>query len=281
VSPHIAVLLNIYQEHLDHYNTYEDYQQSKWNITSHQNEDDYFIYNADHALLNKCWNNAEIHREIYTFSALTPQKQGCYIHENWIYFNSEKIYDCSTPRYLKGEHNLLNIMAAINVCKICGVDDTLIRNGIADFKGLPHRLEYVGTVHDIIFYNDSISTIPEATIAAIKALEHVQTLILGGFDRGIDYLPLLEFLINNPIPSIIFIGEAGRRMKRLLIERLQEDRGGMNFYDAQNYDEIVDIAFKVTPKNHICLLSPAASSYDMFKNFEYRGDYFKEKVCTH
>jgi UDP-N-acetylmuramoylalanine--D-glutamate ligase len=280
-SPHISVLLNLYQEHLDHYNSYEDYQQSKWNITRYQNEDDYFVFNADHDLLNQLWNNAEIIRKFYPFSASIPQKQGCYIHENWICFNGKKFYDCSEPRYLKGEHNLLNIMAAINVCKICQVDDDVIRAGIAYFKGLPHRLEYVGTFCDITFYNDSISTIPEATIAAVKSLENVQTLILGGFDRGIDYSKLVDFLIQHPIQNIIFIGEAGKRIKKQILETPQLAKDSMNFFDAENYDEVVDLAFNVTEKNHICLLSPAAASYDMFKNFEYRGEYYKNRIINH
>jgi len=281
-SPHIAVLLNIYQEHLDHYNSYEEYQQSKWNITRFQNESDYFIFDVDHELLNELWSYVGITRKTYTFSVSEPQKQGCYIHDNWIYFNEKKFYDCSEHRYLKGDHNLLNIMAAINVCKICKVDDETIRLGIADFKGLPHRLECVGTYNDITFYNDSISTIPQATIAALKSLENVQTLILGGFDRGIDYLPLVEFLMHHPIKNIIFVGDAGQRISNLWISRIVENpqlhNDFVNFFDAKNYDEVVDLAFKITEKNHVCLLSPAAASYDMFKDFEHRGDYFKDKI---
>ena len=283
-SPHIAVLLNIYQEHLDHYNSYEEYQQSKWNVTRFQNADDFLVLNADHELLNELWNYVGIDRKLYTFSTSQLQKQGCYIRDNWIYFNGEKFYDCSQPRYLKGDHNLLNIMAAINVCQICGVDDETIRSGIADFKGLPHRLEHIGTYHDITFYNDSISTIPETTIAALKSLKGVKTLILGGFDREIDYLPLVDFLLQNPIKNLIFVGEAGKRISNLLISQIIENPlpqpDSMNFFDAKNYDEVVDLAFQVTDKNHICLLSPAAASYDMFKNFEHRGNYFRDLIMN-
>jgi UDP-N-acetylmuramoylalanine--D-glutamate ligase len=281
-APHIAVLLNIYQDHLDHYNSYEEYQQSKWNIIRYQNEDDFFVFNADHELLSELWKYAELTRKVYTFSALKSQKHGCYIHENWIYFNGKKIYDCSEPRYLKGNHNLLNIMAAINVCKICGINDEIIRSGIADFKGLSHRLECVGTYQGITFYNDSISTICEATIAAVKSLENVQTLILGGYDKGIDYSPLVDFLIENPVKNIILVGEAGQRICNLWISRIVENsqlqNDSVNFFDAKNYDDVVDLAFKVTEKNHVCLLSPAAASFDMFKNFEHRGNYFKDKI---
>jgi len=283
-SPHISVLLNIYQDHLDHYNSYEEYQQCKWNLTRYQNEDDFFIFDADHELVSELWNFAELTRKTYTFSASTPQKQGCYLADNWIYFNGEKFYDCSESRYLKGDHNLLNIMAAINVCKICNIDDDIIRSGIADFKGLPHRLELVGTYNDITFYNDSISTIPEASIAALKSLENVQTLILGGFDRGIDYLPLVDFLLENPVKNLIFVGEAGKRISSIFVTKILENpelqSHSADFFDAKNYDEVVDLAFKITAKNSVCLLSPAASSYDMFRNFEYRGNYYKEKIAS-
>jgi len=281
-SPHISVLLNIYQDHLDHYNSYEEYQQCKWNLTRYQKEDDFFIFDADHELVSELWEFAELTRKTYTFSASTPQKQGCYLADNWIYFNGEKFYDCSESRYLKGDHNLLNIMAAINVCKICNIDDDTIHSGIADFKGLPHRLELVGTYNDITFYNDSISTIPEATIAAIKSLENVQTLILGGFDRGIDYLPLVDFLLENPVKNLIFVGDAGKRISSIFVTKILESpelqSHSADFFDAKNYDEVVDLAFKITAKNSVCLLSPAASSYDMFKNFEHRGDYYKNKI---
>ncbi len=284
VSPHISVLLNIYQEHLDHYNSYQEYQQCKWNITRCQNEEDYFVFNADHELLNELWTNAEIARKTYTFSATKPQKQGCYLHENWIYFNEEKFYNCSTPRHLKGEHNLLNIMAAIDVCKICGVNDEVIHSGISDFKGLPHRLECVGTYHGITFYNDSISTIPETTIAALKSVENVQTLILGGFDRGIDYSHLVDFLIQHPVQNIIFVGEAGKRIRNLwktqILAHQRQQSNSVNFFDAKDYDEVVKRAFEVTEKNHICLLSPAAASYDMFTNFEQRGNEFKQLIIN-
>lgn len=282
VSPHIAVLLNIYQEHLDHYNSYEEYQQCKWNITRHQNDNDFFVFNADHELLCELFNYVGISRKTYTFSASKPQTQGCYIHENQIYFNGKTFYDCAESRYLKGNHNLLNIMAAINVCKICGVNDDIIRSGIADFKGLPHRLECVGTYQGITFYNDSISTIPETTMAAIKSLENVQTLILGGFDRGVDYSQLVDFLIQQPIKNIIFVGDAGQHISNLWISRIIENpqlqSDSTNFFDAENYDEVVKLAFKHTEKNHICLLSPAASSYDMFKNFEHRGECYKQLI---
>ena len=149
-------------------------------------------------------------------------------------------------------------------------------NALKDFKGLEHRIEFVGKFRDISFYNDSISTIPEATIAAVNSLRKVDTLIIGGFDRGIDYQPLIDFLYENPIRNVVFMGPAG---KRILKEWKKQGRPlPESFMIEDNFDKIVAYAYQNTAKNKICLLSPAASSYDRFKNFEERGRCFKEKV---
>ena len=134
-------------------------------------------------------------------------------------------------------------------------------------------MEYVGTYHDIVFYNDSISTIPQATIAAVKAISNVDTLILGGMDRGIDYSPLVTYITQTQVRNIIFTGAAGKRMMQMF-----ENKNIPNLYFCNNYQEIVSLAMNITQKGKTCLLSPAASSYDSFKNFEQRGDYYKELI---
>jgi UDP-N-acetylmuramoylalanine--D-glutamate ligase len=153
------------------------------------------------------------------------------------------------------------------------IDTLKIKDTIYSFKGLPHRLEFIGKFDGILFYNDSISTIPQASIAAVQALKNVNTLILGGFDRGIDYQPLIDFLEDSEIENIIFTGNAGKRML-LLSNNLKNKQ--LFFQDS--YSEIVFLAKKHTKKECICLLSPAAASYDQFNNFEHRGDMFRELV---
>jgi UDP-N-acetylmuramoyl-L-alanine---L-glutamate ligase len=140
---------------------------------------------------------------------------------------------------------------------------------------LEHRIELVGNYAGIIWYNDSIATIPEATIEAVKTLQKVDTLILGGFDRGIEYDILYPFLITSGISNLIFVGKAGARMMNEFSEYGHND---INFYTASDYNHVVTIARKVTEKGKICLLSPAAASYDMFKNFEERGNTYKKNV---
>ena len=138
---------------------------------------------------------------------------------------------------------------------------------------MPHRLERVGEFAGITFYNDSISTIPAACEAAVKALGNVDTLILGGFDRGIDYAPLAAFLDTTAIRNLVFVGKAGSRIHALL-----QHPEKYNILLEDNYEKIVPWCFEHTAKGSICLLSPAAASYDAFKNFEHRGETFKRLV---
>ena len=279
VAPHISVLLNLFQEHLDHYHSYIDYQLAKFNIAFNQNAADYFIFNFDNISIKNIIKEHKIKGKAYSFSLNKETDRGTFIKDSFIYFNegsrSVKVYNTKHKCNLKGEHNLLNIMAAINVCKIIGVKNDVIIDGINTFKGLEHRLEYVGRYDDIEYYNDSIATIPEATMAAIKSLKRVNTLLIGGFDRGIDYNELAEFITNSLIGHIIFIGEAGKRIFSLIDTSKNKKQ---KYIVATDFDNAVEFAQNVTCKDMICLLSPAAASYDMFKNFEERGKRFKELV---
>jgi UDP-N-acetylmuramoyl-L-alanine---L-glutamate ligase len=168
----------------------------------------------------------------------------------------------------------MNIMAAICACKILEVPDNLINASINEFKGLRHRLEFIGEFKGIKFYNDSISTIPQATIQAVLSLKKVDTLILGGKDRGIDYKPLIDFLPASGVRNLIFIGEAGQRILEGLKNISQETN--QKWFVIKSYDELADIIRTTTRKGFICLLSPAAASYDLFRNFEERGEVFKK-----
>lgn len=162
------------------------------------------------------------------------------------------------------------------ICRKLGLAHNQILEGLSTFKGLPNRIEYVGRYNNITFYNDSISTIPEATIAAVKALRKVETLILGGHDRGIEYGQLLDFFKENPVPNIAFTGPAGERMLnewKALQNPLPD-----NYILENDFRKIVDFAFEKTNENKIVLLSPAAASYDQFKNFEERGRIFKQYI---
>ncbi|HBN05976.1 MAG TPA: UDP-N-acetylmuramoyl-L-alanine--D-glutamate ligase, partial [Bacteroidales bacterium] len=176
-SPKVSVLLNLYEEHLDHFITYEEYQKAKLNILKYQNsKENAFIYNEDSKLISS-WI-----KKIKPKSTLLPI--------------NAKNYPFDEPKYLKGEHNKFNIMVAYEVAKFLGVESEEGLKEVLEFKGLEHRLEFVCLKDGVEYYNDSISTIAQTTIAALNSLEGVQTLILGGKDRGVDYSELANILID-------------------------------------------------------------------------------------
>ncbi len=289
-APHIAVVLNLFQEHLDHYHSYFDYQMAKMNIALRQSEGDYFFYCRDNVelaqLVASCTDRLKGRVEAYDLEAARRHAVP------------------STP--LQGDHNLCNIEVVRRVAQLLGVGPDDFAAAVQAFQGLEHRLQRLGKYHGITFYNDSISTIPAATIAAVDALQVVDTLILGGFDRGIDYQALVNYLIDNcgrgaVVRNLAFVGAAGQRMFRLLCERVGEplpqvvadevpacDKegfrctlAGRQVLLANDYRQIVEWCFGCTAPDSICLLSPAAASYDAFKNFEERGRCFATLVQQH
>ncbi|MDD4604036.1 MAG: UDP-N-acetylmuramoyl-L-alanine--D-glutamate ligase [Bacteroidales bacterium] len=278
-APHIAVFLNLFQEHLDAYPSYDSYQQAKVNIVRFQKKDDFIIYNSEDLLVSEKVEPYLKERQAYSFALHHKVSRGCFIREDWMVFVDENreipVWKIHQDRFLRGEHNLKNIMAAVNVAMILGVEIEAIEDGIATFKGLEHRLEYVGEFQNIHFYNDSIATIPEACMEAIKAIPKVDTLIAGGFDRGIDYSGLAIFLKGSAVRNLILVGAAGRRIGENL-ENIESF--GKNLFYINRFDDFQPIAFRETRPGYACLLSPAASSYDEFKNFEERGKRYRALV---
>ncbi len=276
-APHIAILLNLFEEHLDHYNTYLDYQKAKYNIALCQNKDDFFVYNIDDERIMNLIRNQYFVSFSKGFSVNDINNSYCYFNDNHIVVNDkrQKILPLNTEIFpLKGIHNYANltaVVAAISCLENVNIED--IMQFLPTFQPLKHRLENIGTYQGITFYNDSISTIPQATIAAVDALENVDTLILGGMDRGIDYQSLVDYFSNKKVRNFIFTGKAGERMMHLF-----KQKGIKELFFKDTYPEIVDLAKQITSKGKICLLSPAAASYDSFRNFEHRGDCFRELV---
>jgi len=278
-SPHTAILLNLFQEHLDAYSSYEAYQQAKLNIARHQGQDDYLIYHASDDLLPDHINTLQSKAHLFPFSLSVQPRPGIFRHENFICFSDGRtdraIWKLEQKRFLKGDHNLKNIMASIGACSVSGIPDEAIREGILTFKGLEHRLEYVGEFRQIHFYDDSIATIPEAAIEAVKSLPNVDTLILGGFDRGIDYRGLAEFLVHSTVRTLVLVGAAGKRIGECMDAQAPYPQ---KLYYINRFDLLKEIVFRETRPGACCLLSPAAASYDEFANFEERGKRFREIV---
>jgi len=268
ISPNIAILLNIFEEHLDHYESFEKYADAKCNIYKFQKNTDYFIYNSDNEVLKNIVKDTN--GTTYKVSLKGNENANVVKNDENIFINNRIIYNINEKRNLLGDYNLNNIMFVLAVSEILKLDINQTIKSIADFKTLEHRLELVGKYDGVLYYDNSIGTIPEATIEAVKALKQVDTLIIGGMDRGIDYTGLIEFLNNSTVNNIICMPQTGHDIAK----ELKQEK----VHIAQDLEEAVKTAKKVTKKDMICLLSPAAASYGFFKNFEERGKVFCELV---
>ena len=239
-----------------------------YNLKLHQDKDDYGIYDADNYYLSvQDFSKVKSTR----LKVSLNDKADIYLKDDKIYLNNKvllKREDMHTS--LRGDHNLKNIMFVLLVSSLFNLDLKKTLKTIKEFKPLEHRMEYVGKYEDIDFYNDSIATIPEATINACKTIGNVDTLIFGGLERHLNYSELIEYLNNSDIGSFVCMPSTGHTIaasldkKRVILVRTLE--------------EAVDTAYKVTKKGKSCLLSPAASSYEFFKNFEEKGRCYKDLV---
>ncbi len=275
ISPHIAVLLNLFEDHLDHYGTLEAYYNAKRNIARFQKPEDIFFVN----ILQKD-DVPDYKGRLITMEQAETSPADLAVLGRSVRFEGNILPLPAGCTSLAGEHNLYNIGAAYGVCCKMGITDTQFMAALKAFAPLPHRLQRVGTFNGITYYDDSISTACETAIGGMKALsgEGVGSILLGGMDRGIDYDMLVDFLMDAPEDNpqyLIFMPDSGMRVAGMLRERgFDEQRmiltGGL--------EEAVQKAKEVTPKGKACLLSPAAASYGFFKNFEERGDRFQELV---
>lgn len=247
VSPHVAVVTSLFPEHLDHHGSLEAYYKAKQTVTAFQTDADIFVYSPEFPLLVK-W---------------AEQSQAIKVPLSPLPF---EIVNTS----LKGAHNQSNAVLACSVAQLYEVTMQDVQATVDSFEGLPHRLMHVGTYTGIEFYDDSISTTPESAIAGLRALGNVDTIILGGVDRGYDFSELEKELRIQGVRNLILFPESGTHM--LTSEE------GFNVLHTRDMAEAVQFAYTHTEKGKSCLLSPAAPSYNLFKNFEERGALFSKQV---
>ena len=282
VAPNISILLNLFEEHLDHYKSYEHYINAKLNICRYQKENDYFLYSIDNQCLKdhieKMREDGFLKQHIFEISLdgnckLHESDELTYRKENTaVSADNEILYVDSENRKLLGEHNFNNIMFAITVAKIMNLDLKKATSDIYEFKPLEHRMEFVGEFDGVKYYNDSIATIPASTINGVQTLKNVNTLIIGGKDRGIDYTDFAKFLSASNIEHLICLPDTGWLIANMIVNENMEIHCVNDMYEA------VKLAKTLSKKGSICLLSPAASSYGFFKNFKERGNLFKKLV---
>jgi len=267
-SPCISVLLNIFPEHLDHYASFQAYAKTKWNIGLYQKWGGRLFIPAD--WIGKEWKDYQ--------KQCSGQITGFDAADDAVIFEfdenhfSEKLDVSLVP--LKGSHNLKNCAAALGAAVEAGIELSDAIQSLYTFKPLPHRLEFVREVNGVKYINDSISTIPQSAIAALKAFPMTETIILGGFNRGIDYSELIEFLRMRDDLNIVLMGDVGS----VIGIEIEKQKSNVRIFHASEMSEAVRVAAENTQPGRVCLLSPAAASYDKYINFEYRGDDFRTCV---
>ncbi|QGH34425.1 UDP-N-acetylmuramoyl-L-alanine--D-glutamate ligase [Gracilibacillus salitolerans] len=267
-KPRIAVLLNLFEAHLDYHHTLEHYQNAKANIFKNQSDHDFLVYNADDQRILNMIKNAS--SNLVPFSRKEVVTNGTYCDEKAIYFRGEKVIELASI-VLVGEHNLENILAAISVAKLQGISNQVIETVLTTFTGVTHRLQFVKEVNGRKFYNDSKATNILATTKALSAFNQSIILLAGGLDRGNEFDDLLPYLAN--VKALVLFGETSPKLRKI-----GEASGIEDIEMVDTMTEAVQTAYQLSNKDDVVLLSPACASWDQYKTFEERGNMFMESV---
>jgi len=275
-SPHIAVVLMVTSEHLDWHKNQNEYLLAKKSIVKFQHKKDYAVINSDFELSKKY--ALETKARIYYYS-VNKKTNGVYVEKNYIYSqigNFGKICDTSKI-LLPGAHNLQNVAAAVSVAKILKINKNNMVKTLAHFKGLKHRLQLFREFRGVKYYNDSYSTIPETTLAAVEAIKTTKILILGGSSKHSDFSRLTNKIISDrSIKALILIGQEASRIRESIGKSKQFK--GIIVENLKTMRQIVVKVAQIAKKGDAVILSPACASFDMFKNYEDRGQQFIEEV---
>lgn len=270
-SPHIGIVLNLFQDHLDHAGSLKHYYEIKLNMFSHQTEEDFMIYCSDNETLKNLVEKSSFLGKKCCVNFQGNDKDALLYRDGKnIFYAKEYLYNIDMERNLLGDHNMENIMVALMVSELLHLNREKTLQTIRDFKPLDYRLQFVGIVDSVKYYMDTLATIPEATIQSLQALKEVNTLIFGGMDRGICYEEFCHYLQNCSVEHFICMPTTGHMIGSLLPQE--------KVYMVDTLKEAVMMAKKVTAKGTICLLSPAAPSYEYFKDYRDKGDQFEKIV---
>jgi UDP-N-acetylmuramoylalanine--D-glutamate ligase len=268
--PNVSAILNITPDHLNRHKTYENYINAKLRITENQTKEDYCILNYDNDICRKL--EKEINSTIIFFSKNPISERGVYIKDSVVCssINGEEIGIIEVNQL--GEHNVENIMAAIAICICMEIPVNVIYEVINNFKGVAHRVEYVTTINDVKYFNDSKATNEDAAINGINSMKSDIVLIGGGMDKGGTFDDFIKSF-NGKVKGLILFGETAS-----IIEKVANKYGYNDVYRVNDLEEAVNKAYNLAKPGENVLLSPACASWDMFKNFEERGSLFKEYV---
>lgn len=270
-KPHIAILTYVTSDHLDWHKTTKNYVDAKFKIFKNQDENDFAILNYENKELAKEYN---LKAEKYYFSMEKISDKGAYVQDGKIYFNDgkniEEVLDTKDIK-IPGDHNIKNIMAAIIGCKLLNIDLDIIKKSITSFTGVEHRIEFVRELRGVKYYNDSKGTNPDSTEVAVAAMDGDVILIAGGYDKGADFDDLIE-KSKDKIKTAILFGETAEKISKAC------KKNDLEFYITKDLNKAVELAEKISCEGDDVLLSPACASWDMYSDYEVRGQHFKDLV---
>jgi UDP-N-acetylmuramoylalanine--D-glutamate ligase len=273
-KPHIAIITNISPDHLDRYEyNYQNYIDSKFRITMNQTEDDYLIYDADDEAIADWLKKNKTKAKLIPFSLTKIAKEGAYIKENIMEVNiNQEEFKMETEYIaLEGKHNMKNAMAATSVAKLMQIRNATIRESLSNFQGVEHRLEKVLKIQNVQYINDSKATNVNATFFALDSMNTPTVWIVGGVDKGNDYNELMS-LVREKVKAIICLGVDNRKIIDVFGNVVDI------MIEVATMNDAVRMAQRLSEKGDAVLLSPACASFDLFENYEDRGNQFKQAV---
>ncbi|MDD6467868.1 MAG: UDP-N-acetylmuramoyl-L-alanine--D-glutamate ligase [Erysipelotrichaceae bacterium] len=261
-APEVSVIMNLTPDHVDYFGTVDAYYRAKTLIYRNQKQHQYFLRNVDDEMVMQYCT--DIPCQVIDFSLIRTDVDG-YVKDGWVWYQSQALFEVSSLR-LVGKHNLQNAMVASMMAYLMGVSIADIQLGIASFKGVEHRIEFVDEIDGVRYYNDSKGTNVDATIVALKAFEQPVHLLAGGYDKKTGFDDLVPYL--SGVKQMYVFGAVKDQLKRLIPDAIVVD----------TMKEALDLAHEKAKPNEVVLLSPACASWDQFPNYEVRGNQFKEQV---
>ncbi|MCP9056358.1 UDP-N-acetylmuramoyl-L-alanine--D-glutamate ligase [Streptococcus infantis] len=266
--PEIAVITNLMPTHIDYHGSFEAYVAAKWNIQSNMTAADYLVLNFNQELAKEL--ATKTNATVVPFSTL-EKVDGAYLEDGLLYFRGEKVM-AADEIGVPGSHNVENALATIAVAKLRGVDNETIKETLSAFGGVKHRLQFVDQINGVKFYNDSKSTNILATQKALSGFDNSKViLIAGGLDRGNEFDELVPDITG--LKKMVILGQSAERVKRAA------DKAGVAYVDATDIADATRKAYELAEEGDVVLLSPANASWDMYANFEVRGDLFIDTVA--
>ena len=271
--PMISLLLNLSQDHLDQYNyNYEEYALAKFRIAENQENDNFFIYNKDDVMSENLLQKLEIKAKMLPFSLKEKVKEGAYATENKIFVKLQKEFSMNVDDLsLVGNHNIANSLAASIAGKILNISDKSIRDSLMTFQAVEHRLEEVAEISGVKFINDSKATNVNAAYYALESMKNPTIWIVGGVDKGNEYAEIEE-LVKKKVKAIVCMGLDNKK----IIDYFKDKKDLI--YNTSSMEEAVKISDLIAQKGDTVLLSPCCASFDLFQNYEDRGNQFKAEV---